>query len=116
MILLDTHILLWLAENDPRIGSEVRATLNEAAYHRELFLSPISVWEIALKHSRGRLQLAPITSDIACECVELPAAFHGDPADRLIVATARIDGMLLVTADDKLLTLAERGYFQAIAV
>ncbi len=135
MILLDTHILLWLAEDDPRIGLNVRDTLNEAAAHHELFLSPISVWEIALKHSRGRLhldrplrlwvrqimqrtnlQLAPVTTDIACECAELPTAFHGDPADRLIVATARVENLQLVTADTKLLTLAEQGFFQAIAI
>ena len=135
MILLDTHILIWLAEDDPRIGVDLKNSLNEAAYHRELFLSPISIWEIALKHSRGRLdldrslrlwirqimhraslQLAPITSDIACECAELPPAFHGDPADRLIVATARVERMQLVTADGTLLALAEQGLFHAIAI
>ena len=135
MILLDTHILLWIAEDDPRIGAALRSTLNEAALHHELFLSPISVWEIALKNSRGRLhlhrplrlwvrqtmqranlQLAPITADIACECAELPTVFHGDPADRLIVATARVENMQLVTADTTLLALAEQGYFQAITL
>ncbi len=133
VILVDTHVLIWIVEDDLRIGLDLRKTLNRAAQARELFLSPISIWEVALKHSRGRLhlsrplrlwikqaiqranlQLAPITTDIACECAELPAPFHGDPADRLIAATARVEGFELVTADERLLSLAEQGYFRAI--
>lgn len=47
VILIDTHILLWIAENDARVSVATRKLLNEAAAHRELFMSPLSIWEIA---------------------------------------------------------------------
>jgi PIN domain nuclease of toxin-antitoxin system len=106
----------------------------EASTQNALHLSPISLWEIALKSSRGKLQLSlplrrwlhetvertrinllPISAEIACNCAELPAAFHGDPADRIIAATARAEGLTLVTHDKALLQLAKQGYFKAFA-
>lgn len=92
------------------------------------------MWEIALKHSRGKmsldrpvrdwlihaatlpgLNLAPITPSIAAECAELPPAFHGDPADRILAATARSEGLTLVTHDKALILLAKQGYFKVLA-
>ena len=135
MILLDTHALLWLAGDDQRLTEALRQTFRQASHQYQLFLSPISLWEIALKHSRGKLtldrplrpwvrtvlkssgvQLVPISAEIACECAELPAAFHGDPADRLIAATARVQAYRVATGDRTLLSLADQGFFQAIAL
>lgn len=132
MILLDSHTFVWLANGDAQLGPEARELIREAYSARALFLSPISLWEIALKVSRGRLsfdrpvrpwmndalrltrtQLAPITQDIAIDCAELPPDFHGDPADRLIASTARTGAFLLLTDDKKLLTLARKGYLRA---
>jgi PIN domain nuclease of toxin-antitoxin system len=62
------------------------------------------------------LHLAPITGEIACSCAELPPSFHGDPADRLIAATARCEGLTLLTHDRRLLELADTGHLTAIAV
>ena len=131
-MLLDTHSWIWLVGDDPLLAKTAR---REILNHADtLFLSPISLWEIALKSSRGKLELdlplrswlqravdltgvhlAPITTEIACTCAELPPEFHGDPADRIIAATARAEGLTLLTHDDKLLNLAKKGYFKAIA-
>ncbi len=133
-LLLDTHAWLWLVAADPALKASTREEVEAAAAASSLYLSPISMWEVALKHSRGKLaldrpvrdwltyaanlpglQLAAITPAIAAECAALPQAFHGDPADRLIAATARTEGLRLITHDDALLKLADRGLFQAIA-
>jgi PIN domain nuclease of toxin-antitoxin system len=134
VILLDTHSWIWLAGDDRELGKAARREILKAASGTGLFLSPISLWEIALKSSRGKLELtlplrswvqralaltrvelAPISTEIACSCAELPPEFHGDPAGRIIAATARSEGLTLVTHDDKLLELAKKGYFKAIA-
>ena len=133
-ILLDTHSWVWLVFADPLLKPAARASIEDAASAATLFVSPISMWEIALKHSRGKLELerpirdwlsqasslpglriAPITPSIAAECASLPPAFHGDPADRIIAATARSEGLTLITHDKALLKLADRGLFRAIA-
>ena len=132
MILLDSHTFVWLANGDPQLGAEAKQSIHEAYRSDSLFLSPISLWEIALKASRGRMlfdrplrswmthalrmtktHLTPITQEIAIDCAELPSDFHGDPADRLIASTARVNALLLLTDDKKLLALARQGYLRA---
>lgn len=132
MILLDSHTFIWLANGDAELGQKARQIIREAYDTDSLFLSPISLWEIALKASRGRMafdrpirpwmqnalrmtrtRLAPITEEIAIDCAELPPEFHGDPADRIIASTARISALLLLTDDTTLLTLARKGYLRA---
>ena len=121
MILLDTHCLVWFAEDVPRLGR--RATrLAEAALGRsELCVSAIVFWELAMLASKGRLRLrrAPeairlatlergireivVTGEIGIEAAGL-SALHGDPADRIIAATALVAGAGLMTADERLLS------------
>lgn len=132
MILLDSHTFVWLANGDSQLGPEARQIIREAYQSDSLFLSPISLWEIGLKASRGRLQfdrplrpwmhdalrltrtrLAPLSVEIALDSAELPAEFHGDPADRIIASTARMGGLLLLTDDAKLLALSRKGYLRA---
>jgi PIN domain nuclease of toxin-antitoxin system len=132
-VLLDTHTWIWLVGDDPRLGSTARDAIRNDQAASALYLSPISLWEIALKSSRGKLSLdlplrswllrsiqltgvhlTEINPDVACGCAELPADFHGDPADRLIAATARVEGMTLLTHDKALLALAKKGYFNAL--
>ena len=133
-LLLDTHVWLWLVAGEASVKPSARAEIETSARADMLYLSPISMWEVALKHSRGKLaldrpirewlahaanlpglQLAAITPAIAAECASLPEAFHGDPADRIVAATARAEGLRLVTHDKALLKLADRGLFQALA-
>jgi PIN domain nuclease of toxin-antitoxin system len=113
--LLDTHIWLWLLDSPTKIASPIRTALGAAD---ELVLSVASVWEIAIKVKLGKLvvqggvdaarqemltaigarELA-ITSTHALAAADLPA-LHRDPFDRILVAQAIVEGLVLVTADE----------------
>lgn len=118
-LLLDTHIWLWALLEPERLTPAVRTALESA--DNELWLSPISVWEALVLAERGRLSLnapvaewiermvraiprreAPLTHDIAVASRQLKLP-HQDPADRFLAATARVLGLTLVTADERLL-------------
>ena len=119
MILLDTHVLLWLRAGNPRLGPEPRRQIDRAWQSGEVGVSSISFWETALLHARGRIRLTadvgpwrreqleqglieiPVDGEIGIRAVSLDD-FHPDPADRLIVATA-LDGHRLITADNRML-------------
>ena len=121
--LLDTHIWLWMVLEPRRLSRRVARALEDL--ENELWLSPISVWELLMLTDKGRIQLnedavswarrtierlqlreAPVTTDVALETGEqvLP---HADPSDRLIAASAKVFDLTLVTADEKL--IAARG-------
>ena len=117
-VLLDTHIWIWwLTPASPLSGRE-RDALDRAAEKRELHLAAISLWEAEVLHARSAselplpfadwissaadermLTLLPLDVDVVIAADSLPAAFRGDPADRLIVATARAHAMALATHD-----------------
>ena len=118
--LLDTHVWIWSQENPERLGTKTRREL--ADLDAERFISPISTLEIArlvhigllrLKHAFAEwknLSLANLdaetiglTHEIAWDAYNLPGKFHNDPADRVLVATARIERLTLMTADDLIL-------------
>jgi PIN domain nuclease of toxin-antitoxin system len=116
--LLDTHAWVWWLHGNPRIGSGALQGLSRFPRDRRPAISAISLWEVALLVSLGRLTLdvpldawlaiaadptcvrvIPITPQIAVEVARLPDSFHRDPADRLIVATARVHGLRVLTKD-----------------
>ena len=118
--LLDTHVWIWSHEAIERLGTRTKRALSDLEQHR--FVSAISTFEIARLIDRGLLrfrqpfpqwkedslqELAATTTDvtheIAWEAYNLPGAFHNDPADRILVATARIHDLVLLTADDLIL-------------
>lgn len=115
MILLDTHAWLWWCADRKKIPS---STVRKLAREKELFVSAISAWEVCVLVKKGRLRLRDeprvalralidaegirmiaVTDAIAVEAALLPETFHGDPADRLITATAIQFGATLVTKD-----------------
>ncbi len=118
ILLLDTHFWIWwLTPRSPLKPAE-RNALDAAAEAGSVYLAAISLWEAQLLHSKERLQLPlpfsewltratesrvltvlPLDRDVVIALDSLPAQFHGDPADRLIVATARTHGMPLATRD-----------------
>lgn len=121
MIVLDTHIWYWWAGNSPKLTSRQRELIENAVVDG-IGVSIISCWEIAKKVQIGKLELdrpvvewlqfatanpaihiLPITPEIAVESCQLPGQFHRDPADELIVATVRVHGLALLTADAKIL-------------
>jgi len=108
--LLDTHILLWALNNDPRLSETHRAIFLS---NQQVVISAISILEIAIKKSLGKLTLAvdvvsllhergisilAVTETHAARVEFLPM-HHGDPFDRVLIAQAQIEGMTLVTAD-----------------
>lgn len=117
-VLLDTHVWIWWLTPDSPLTSRERDALDRAAVNHELHLSAISLWEAQVLHARKRIELPvpfaewiaaaadarmltllPLDVEVVIAADALPAAFHGDPADRLIVATARAHAMLLATHD-----------------
>ncbi len=120
--LLDTHILLWWLNGNGRLSRRHREVFQEAGPDSPLRVSDISLWEIATLYSLGRIELrlplrdwleratAPplvqrigISPAIAAEVAQLPDGFHRDPADRILVATARVLGATLLTRDSRIL-------------
>jgi PIN domain nuclease of toxin-antitoxin system len=118
-LLLDTHIWLWSLVEPKRLSRRVHHELIDR--NNELWLSPVSSWEILLLHAKGRIQLqgnardwitkataymreAPLTHEIVIAAQELQLS-HQDPADRFLAATAGVLGLTLVTADHRLLGL-----------
>ncbi len=121
MIVLDTHAWIWWIADPQRLSRPARAAIDQAARHRQLHISCISVWEIAMLVASGRLRLTmgvddwvaasealpfltfvPIDSRIALRSVHLPAPLHPDPADRMIVATTLVLGARLVSKDERM--------------
>jgi len=132
-LLIDTHVLIWSMQNGPRLGDSTRKQLNEAAHQNRIAVSAITPWEIALLVSKGLLNLdrdvmdwvrdtlakpgvtlIPLDPEIAAASTRLPFEMHPDPADRILVATARHIGATLVTADRLLLDLAAKGNIRAL--
>ncbi|MBA4093409.1 MAG: VapC toxin family PIN domain ribonuclease [Candidatus Accumulibacter sp.] len=131
-VLLDTHVLVWLLSGNNRLGSKSRSLIQDAANAGVLYLSAISPWEIAVLVSKGRLilaqdvglwiqaalalpgiQLAPLSPEIAVASARLPGIIHPDPADRIIAATTRQLGAVLVTADGLLIDYGAAGHLRA---
>ena len=117
-LLLDTHIWIWLLQKSERLRPTTFRVLSDTT--NELWVSPVSTWEAITLHRKGRVTLggdltawlsqavkgvqeAHLTHEIALASSTLQ--MHGDPADRLLVATAQVLDLTLVTADTKLLGL-----------
>lgn len=123
-MLLDTHAWIWWVTEDRRLSRRAKAAIAVARAERDLWLSLISVWELAKKVEQQQLALdrpvdewvdeavtipglglQEITRPVLLGSCALPKPFHGDPADQIIVATARHHGAVVVTKDQRI-----RGY------
>jgi PIN domain nuclease of toxin-antitoxin system len=121
---LDTHAWIWWTTSDRRLSRRAAAAIRKALARGDLWVSLISVWELARKVEKGQLSLdrplddwldqaliaeglhvAELTRPVLVEGCRLPQPFHGDLADQIIVATARAFGASVVTRDARL-----RGY------
>jgi PIN domain nuclease of toxin-antitoxin system len=125
VIVLDTHALIWWANGDlDLLSADAAKAIGAEQRSGKIIVSSITAWEIAMLVSHGRLSLtmdvaawlavveeieavafAAVDNEIGVKAVELPGEFHKDPADRIIVATARKLGAPVITADEKI-----RGY------
>jgi len=121
VIVLDTHTLVWWVSGDPLLSKRARTAIEREQPDGDIIVSSISAWEIAMLVERGKLVLSmdvaswlstvaqidavhflPVDVEVATKSVDLPGDFHKDPADRMIVATARKLAVPLVTKDDKI--------------
>jgi len=119
MILLDTHVLIWMSSDPKRLSQRAREAIREARQKTGIFVASITLWELAWLAENGRIQvsmsvesfiretisrviLKPLTPAIAALAVRLPEKYPRDPADRIIGATAIVEGMALVTADKQI--------------
>lgn len=119
-LLLDTHVWVWCQEGPDRLGAAARRAVLSA--QNEVFVSPVSSLEVARHVALGRIELSIETREwirrallvlhaktidvshaIALEAYRLPGAFHKDSADRMLVATCRIEDLTLLTADERIL-------------
>ena len=118
MILLDTHIWIWWRNQSNRLPPNALRIIREHSPH-EIGVSVISCWEVAklvererlklslpvevwIRHGLVSLRLFHLTPEIAVASTQLPGDFHRDPADQIIVATARLHDIPLVTADQRI--------------
>lgn len=120
VILVDTHVVLWLALDHRRISVKARAAIDHARKEAKgLAISDITLFELATMVRKGRIRIAttlqdflaetekrfvvlPITAATSAQSVELPSSYPKDPADRIIGATALVSGLPLVTADSEI--------------
>jgi PIN domain nuclease of toxin-antitoxin system len=134
-LLLDTHALVWLVTGDARLKPAARRRIEAAAHEQQLWVSAITPWEIGMLVAKGWLVLdrdvmdwlqtaltlpgirvAPLEPAVAVASTRLPGELHGDPADRLIVATARHLGATLASADEALLAYGRLGHVSVLSV
>jgi len=120
MIVLDTHVVLWLASGSDRLGRRARRAIDSNLRHDEVIAPAVVFWEVAMQVAKGRVKLpeptaafrrrtlglgvreCPLDGTVAIAAAEL-AGLHGDPADRFIAATALSLGATLMTGDGALL-------------
>jgi PIN domain nuclease of toxin-antitoxin system len=134
-VLLDTCAVIWLAGGAPMASASLEA-ITEAAMGGGVHVSPVSAWEIGLL-SRPRanaglvflpdpatwfarvltgpgIRLAPFSPEIAIAASHLPEPLHGDPADRLLISTARATGLPIVTRDSKIIAYSGPGRLDVV--
>lgn len=132
--LLDTHVWVWLVQGTPGgLKESAVESIRRAAARSAVGISAISVWEVAMLAAKGRIDLkmdcrdwvemsiaragievVPLLPEIAVESSRLPGDIHGDPSDRIIVATARHTNAVLVTRDRLLLAYGDRGHVRVL--
>ena len=130
VFLLDTHVWIWDVEDEEgRLSRRIQPRIERAVQRGDVVISAISVWEIAQLEAAHRLELAldvrvwvgralafpgvrlkGLSPSIAVESTRLPGQIHRDPADRILIATARLLGATLVTCDKRILAYAKQGH------
>ena len=134
LFVLDTHIWIWFMDKADVLSQTIVDRINEAAQQRRIMIAAISFWEVCLLVQKNRIDFSkdvlawlndallypglitcPLTPAIAAESCCLPDTFHGDPADRLIVATARIEKAILLTRDKDILNYGSLGHVKVLA-
>jgi PIN domain nuclease of toxin-antitoxin system len=134
-LVLDTHVWIWITNGEQIIKPAIRQRVQRALEKSRVFVQAISVWEVGMLWKKERIQLqepllnwvntaldktgfslAPLTDTIAVESVLLPGKFHNDSADRMIVATARLEKAILLTRDSNIIDYGRAGHVDILRV
>jgi PIN domain nuclease of toxin-antitoxin system len=130
VFVLDTHVWIWIMEGiKAELSPATIRLIEQSAANSALAISAISVWEVAMLEQKGRItlsrsidewtkaaltapgiRLVDLSPEIAIESTRLPGEAHGDPADRIIIATARVLGATLITRDEQIVSYASGGH------
>ncbi|MBA2648464.1 MAG: type II toxin-antitoxin system VapC family toxin [Legionella sp.] len=132
-LLLDTHVWIWLMEGNVKLNNHHQNIINKAAQFQKIGIAAISLWEVAMLVEKGRInltksllvwvqealalpgiELQALSPEIAVESSQL-RTFHGDPEDRIIVATARINNLSLFTFDQNILDYAKKEHLSLVS-
>jgi PIN domain nuclease of toxin-antitoxin system len=132
-LVIDTHVWLWIESDPDRLSEPARSHIEQAARVGKLWVSVMSVWEIGMLVAKDRIRLSMpvdewvrqasatpgmqmlgVVPEIALESTRLPDGPHGDPVDRLLMASARVHNLTLITADEKILAYADQGHLKAL--
>ena len=133
-LVLDTHVWLWLLSGESQLSKQSIKQIQDATKQGQAYVSAISIWEIGMFVAKNRIKLyqeclqwvqqalqAPglnlvqLTPEIAIDSTRLPQEFHGDPADRIIVATARHLNASLLTRDKRILAYGRIGHVSVVS-
>jgi PIN domain nuclease of toxin-antitoxin system len=134
LLLLDTHCWLWAQLGlTQRLARAALSAIRKAESGGRLRISVISIWELGMLEKHGRvslpmnvrvwveqaltkpgLALAPLTPEIAIDSIHLPGDIHGDPVDRILVATARVLGATLLTKDRRLIEYSSQRHVRVL--
>lgn len=131
--IFDTHAFIWFMNGDKTLPVSTRNVMNEAINDANAYVSAITPWEISMLAVKERIKLAKPTSDwlntafqetniqliplsieASVESCQLPGNFHPDPADRFIVASARLHDMTIITRDQRILEYSAEHYVKAL--
>lgn len=133
-LLLDTHVLIWLMNGNANLSKKSQELIEHARKHGTIFISAISIWEVSMLEHKQRItlnkpclewiksalhygiQLCALTPEIAVESCQLPGYSAGDPADRIIIATARIESLVLLTCDERILAYGQKKLVSTLSV
>jgi PIN domain nuclease of toxin-antitoxin system len=134
-ILLDTHVWIWFMNGNKEIKKTIQKKISAAIQQNAIYIAAISLWEMSMLEFKNRitldmpclewinksidlinLQILPITPAIAVESCSLPGIFHEDFADRIITATARVEGLTLYTGDVKILEYSRKNHVSALSI
>lgn len=132
-LLLDTHVFIWLMNGDSTLPTKIRKTIRESLLSANVYIQAISCWEIAMLESKKRIvltkpcldwiqtaltqsaiQIIPLSAEVSVESCQLPDGFHEDPADRIIVASARLHDLTLITRDKRIHAYSNKHYVRVL--
>ncbi len=134
-LLLDTHVWIWYINGNDELNKKSHKTITSAIYNNSVYLAAISLWEMCILEKKQRIvlempclewinkslelthiRLLSLTPAIATESCYLPGHFHTDSADCMIVATARVERLTLVTRDTRILAYGQSKYISTMKV